>query len=126
MKHDPLSDMFTVLKNTESIGRPECIVPASKLIREVLKVIQQHKYIASYEFVEDGKGGMFKVKLSGRINNCGVIKPRFSVKKGEFIKWEKRYLPASGTGILIVSTSAGVSDQRHASIAGGRLLGYIY
>ena len=118
--------MFTILKNTETIGRPECIVPASKVIKDVLKIIQQHKYISGFEFVEDGKGGKIKVKLSGMINNCGVIKPRFSVKKGGFIKWEKRYLPASNTGILIVSTSSGIIDQRHAAKTGGRLLGYVY
>jgi small subunit ribosomal protein S8 len=128
MKHDPLADMFSVLKNMEAIGRTECTIPASKTIKSVLQVIHQHKYIGGYEFVDDGKGGKFTVKLTGKINDCGVIKPRFSVKKGGFIKWEKRYLPASGTGILIVTTPAGITDQLHAdkSGIGGRLLGYVY
>ena len=128
MKHDPLADMFSVLKNMEAIGRSECAVTASKTIKNVLEVIHQRKYIGGYEFVDDGKGGMFTIKLIGKINNCGVIKPRFSVKRGGFIKWEKRYLPASGTGILIVTTSTGITDQRHAdkASAGGRLLGYVY
>ena len=128
MKHDPLADMFSVLKNMEAIGRTECTVPASKTIKAVLDVIHQHKYIGGSELVDDGKGGMFKVKLTGRINGCGVIKPRFSVAKGGFIKWEKRYLPASDTGILVVSTSKGIMDQRQAAKAGvgGRLLGYVY
>jgi small subunit ribosomal protein S8 len=118
--------MFTILKNTEAIGRPECMVPASKVIKDVLAIIQQHKYIKGCEHQEDGKGGKFKVMLAGRINSCGVIKPRFAVKKGGFIKWEKRYLPASGIGILIVSTPAGIVDQLHATKTGGRLLGYVY
>ena len=128
MKHDPLADMFTILKNMESIGRTECTVPASKIIKDVLAVIEKHKYIGGHEFVDDGKGGKYKVKLMGRINGCGIVKPRFSVTKNEFIKWEKRYLPASNTGILIVTTSKGITDQAHAakSGSGGRLLGYIY
>ena len=128
MKHDPLADMFSVLKNMETIGRAECTIPASKTIRNVLQVIHQHKYIGGYEFVDDGKGGKFTVKLIGKINSCGVIKPRFSVKKGGFIKWEKRYLPASGTGILLVTTPSGIVDQHSADKAGsgGRLLGYVY
>ena len=128
MKHDPLADVFAVLKNMEAIGRAECTVPASKTIKAVLDVIHSHKYIGGYELVDDGKGGRFTVKLSGRINDCGVIKPRFSVKKGGFIKWEKRYLPASDRGIIIVTTSKGITDQRSADKngIGGRLLGYVY
>jgi small subunit ribosomal protein S8 len=128
MKHDPLADMFSVLKNMEAIGRTECIVPASKTIKAVLDVIHQHRYIGGFEFTDDGKGGWFKVKLIGRINSCGVIKPRFSVEKSGFIKWEKRYLPASDTGILVVTTSKGIMDQRQASKSGigGRLVGYVY
>jgi len=128
MKHDPLADMFSVLKNMEAIGRTECIVPASGTIKSVLEVIHQHKYIGTFELVDDGKGGRFRVNLIGKINDCGVIKPRFSVTRGGFIKWEKRYLPSSENGILIVTTSKGVTDQRSASKAGtgGRLLGYVY
>ena len=128
MKHDPLADMFSVLKNMEAIGRTECIVPASGTIKDVLQVIHQHKYIGAFELIDDGKGGKFRVKLIGKINDCGVIKPRFSVRKGEFIKWEKRYLPSSETGLLIMTTSKGIMDQRNAtkSGTGGRLLGYVY
>jgi small subunit ribosomal protein S8 len=128
MKHDSLADAFSLLKSMEVIGREECMLPASKVIKDVLKVLHQNKYIGEYEFVEDGKGGRFKVKLAGRINNCRVIKPRFSVGKDEFIKWEKRYLPASNTGILIVTTPKGIMDQNAAakSGTGGRLLGFVY
>jgi small subunit ribosomal protein S8 len=128
MRHDLLADMFSVLKNMEAIGRTGCTVPASGTIKDVLQVIHQHRFIGTFELVEDGKGGTFRVKLVGKINDCGVIKPRFSVRKGEFIKWEKRYLPSSEKGILIVTTSKGVTDQRSASRAGtgGRLLGYVY
>jgi small subunit ribosomal protein S8 len=57
-----------------------------------------------------------------------VIQPRFFVKKDEYEKWEKRYLPARGFGIMIVSTSKGVMSQKEAESLkiGGRLLGYVY
>ena len=52
----------------------------------------------------------------------------FSVKKGEFIKWEKRFLPANGIGILILSTTKGVMDHQKAKKErlGGTLLGFVY
>jgi small subunit ribosomal protein S8 len=128
MKHDPLADVFCTIKNTENIGRHACETPASKVIQGVLKVMQRHKYIGNFEFIEDGKGGRFKVHLAGKINDCNVVRPRFSVKKDEMIFWEKRFLPAVGVGILILTTSKGILDQREAvkKKTGGRLLGYVY
>lgn len=126
---DPLADAMSVIKNAESVGKPECIVhPASKLIGRALKVMADRNYIGEFEFVDDGKSGMFRVKLLGRINRCGVIKPRFSTKVADLEKWEKRFLPARNFGVLILSTSKGVmahSDARAESL-GGQLLAYVY
>jgi small subunit ribosomal protein S8 len=128
MKHDLLADMFSVIKNAESIGQKSCITPASKVIKNILLIMQSTGYIGDFEHTDDGKGGRFKIELLGKINDCGVIKPRFSVSKQDFIKWEKRYLPASSLGILLVSTTNGVMNHSDAKKhnTGGRLLGYVY
>lgn len=128
MRHDLMADTFCIIKNTEAIGRHVCVTPASKLIESMLKVMQRHNYIGNYEFIEDGKGGKFKVHLQGRINDCGVVKPRFSVGKREVKRWEKKFLPADSVGILILTTSRGVIDQKEAveKNTGGKLLGYVY
>ena len=128
MRHDTLADVMITIKNAERVGKKECITPASNLVKEVLKVMQKDKYIGIFEFIDDGRGGKFRVHLVGRINDCNVIKPRFSVKKNEIIQWEKRYLPAQGVGILILTTSKGIMDQREAikKNTGGKLLGYVY
>ena len=126
---DPLADALSVIKNAESVGKPECIIhPASKVIGRALKVMADRGYIGEFEFIDDGKSGMFRVKLLGRINRCGVIKPRFSTKVADLEKWEKRFLPARNFGVLILSTSKGVmahSDARAESL-GGQLLAYVY
>jgi small subunit ribosomal protein S8 len=126
---DPLADAMSVIKNAENVGKPECIIhPASKLIGRALKVMADRGYIGEIEFVDDGKSGMFRVKLLGRINRCGVIKPRFATKVSELEKWEKRFLPARNFGVLILSTSRGVmahTDARAQSL-GGQLLAYVY
>jgi small subunit ribosomal protein S8 len=128
MRHDLLADVFATIKNTEVIGRNECTTPASKVIKGVLRVMQKHGYIGEFEYIEDGKGGRFRIRLLGRINNCNVIKPRFSVHASEFIRWEKRFLPADNVGVLIVTTSRGIMDQREAvrENTGGKLLGFVY
>lgn len=128
MKHDPLSDMFNTIKNAEKVGRPSCTVPFSNLAKSILKLMQEHKYVGSFEFIDNGKGGNFRVELLGRINQCNSVKPRFSVQVKEFIKWEKRYLPAENIGMLIITTSKGVVDQKKAKEMkeGGKLLGFVY
>ena len=128
MNHDVLADILSVIKNQERIGRSSWAARASSLGREVLKLMQARGYIGAFELVDDGKGGRFKVSLLGRVNDCNVVKPRFSVRKGEWQKWEKRFLPAAQVGVLIVSTPAGVMDHRSAQAQGlgGRLLGFVY
>ncbi len=128
MRHDLLADMFSILKNAETIGKHGCVTPASNLIKHILLLIQKGGYIGEFEFVDNGRGGEFKVQLLGKMNDCGVIKPRFSVSSKDFIGWEKRYLPASSMGILLVSTSRGVishSDAKKNNV-GGKLLGFVY
>ena len=128
MKHDLLADVFSVIKNTEAIGRKECSAPASRVIKGVLKTMQKHGYIGEFEHIEDCRGGRFRIRLLGKINNANVIKPRFSVPVSEFIRWEKRFLPADDMGIIILTTSRGIMDQREAKEknTGGKLLGFVY
>lgn len=129
MLTDPLSDALSNLKNNESTGDLNCVIkPASKLIGRVLEIMQEYGYIGESEFVEDGRSGLFKVKLIGKINKCGVIRPRYPVGKDEFEKFERRFLPAAGFGILILTTPQGIMSHREAMEKGigGRLLAFVY
>ena len=99
---DPLADALTNIRNNERQVNGHCTIsPASKLIGRVLSTMQKENYIGEFEFIDDNKAGKFEVELEGNINQCGVIKPRHAVKKDEFEKFEKRYLPAKNFGILI-------------------------
>ncbi len=128
MRHDTLADVMCIIKNAGNIGKKECITPASNLIKEVLKVMQKQKYIGVFEFIDDGKSGKFRIELKNRVNDCNVIKPRYSVKVDDFKKWEKRFLPAVGFGILIISTTKGVMTHEDAKKQhlGGKLLAYVF
>ena len=129
MKHDPLNDALSVINNAELSGKLECEVsPASKLIGRVLRVMQENNYLETFEFVEDGRGGSYRVKLKGNINKCRVIKPRWSVKTAEIENFESRYLPARDFGVLILTTNEGVLSHSQAKEkgVGGKLLAYVY
>ena len=128
MRHDLLADVLSTIKNGDLIGKKEVITPASAMIKDVLLVLQSYNHIGNFEFVDNGRGGVFKVSLLGTINNCGAIRPRFAVSKDEYEKYERRYLPASGFGVIIVSTSQGIMSHEDAKKkkTGGRLLAFIY
>lgn len=129
MQNDSLADALTILRNAERAHKKGAtITPASKLVGRVLKVMQDQGYIGPFEYEDDGRGGLYKVSLVGTINNCGVIKPRYAIKKADFDQWESRFLPARDFGSLILSTTHGVIDQYKAKEVGtgGRLLAYVY
>jgi small subunit ribosomal protein S8 len=116
------------IKNAEFVGKKECTTPASKVIKSTLAVLQAHGYIGNFEYVEDNRGGKFKIELLGKINSCGVIKPKFSVKKDKIDRYAERFLPARDFGILILTTSSGIMDHVKAKELGigGRLLCFVY
>ncbi len=129
MQNDPLAACLAKLFNAERVGKREVAVkPASKMIRTILGLMNDHKYIGAWEENADDCGGWLKINLLGNINKCGVIKPRFAARNTAYEKWEKRYLPAKDFGILIVSTPQGIMTHHQAKEKkiGGRLLAYCY
>lgn len=129
MLNDSLANAVSLILNNETIGKSECVIkPVSKVVKEVLKVMKENGYVGEFKEVEDSRGNYIQLSLIGSINNCGVIKPRYSVTSKEFEKFEKRYLPAKDLGILFVSTPKGIMTHYDAKSKkiGGRLLAYCY
>ena len=129
MRQDLLNDALVTLRHADRDGRPAVtIAPTSKLIGEVLRIFREHGYITEFTFVENGRGGAYEVKLSRRINSCGVVKPRISVPHRGLERYESRFLPAQDFGLLVLSTNRGLlshSAARELKI-GGRLVAYVY
>ncbi len=124
-----IADAMSTLKNASDGGKSTCTLePASKLIGAMLRIMQDAGYIGSFDYVDDRRGGQFQVHLSGGINKCGVITPRYPVGLEELEYWETRYLPAKNFGLLILTTSQGVLTHEQARQAGigGELLGFVY
>lgn len=129
---DPLANTLAAIYNAEMRAKKEVVTwPASKLILNVLRVLQREGYIGEFEYIDDGRWGKIRIQLLGRINKIGAIKPRHSVKYTDLVNppdWIKKYLPSYNIGILIVSTPHGVFSHREAiqEKTGGVLLAYCY
>ena len=62
MQYDPLSDAFTRIFNAEQAGHYEVSVkPASKLLGQMLQIMQKSGYVGEFERIEDGRAGSFRV-----------------------------------------------------------------
>jgi len=124
MKHDTLSDVLSQIKNGDKVGKDFVIVNKSQLVENVLSVMNKYGFIGNVESFSDRK---LKVLLLGKINAARSVRPRFSVTADGYGKYKMRFLPASGVGIIIVSTSKGVIDHRSCEKKiGGKLLAYVY
>jgi small subunit ribosomal protein S8 len=129
MMNDTLANALSGILNYDKIGKKEFLVhPSSKIAKKVLEIMNRQGYIGAAEEVTDAKGGVLKVNLLGNLNKCGVIKPRFAVTMDEYEKFEKRFLPAKGVGILVVSTINGIMthEEAKAQNLGGRLVAFAY
>ncbi|MCE4625653.1 MAG: 30S ribosomal protein S8 [Desulfurococcales archaeon] len=129
---DTLANALATIQNAEMRGKPEAIImPASKLIAAVLRVMQKEGYIGEFEYINDGRWGKFRVKLLGRINKTGVVKPRTPISYKELMRLPeslRKYLASRDIGILILTTSQGVMSHREAleKKIGGIVIAYVY
>ena len=125
---DLLAESLNKIKIYENLGREECVVASTSLVRSVLSTLKQSGYINEFEEVEGGKFKSLRIVLANKINNIGVVKPRHAVKVNEYQKYENRYIPSKDFGLLIMSTPAGIMTNREAKEKrmGGRLLAYVY
>ena len=127
--NDSLANVLSFIQLYEQKGKREVLTKNnSRVIQKVLHILNEKGYVGTFEEVADVKGNLLRINLLGNINKVGVIKPRFKVKKNEFEKYEKRYLPAKDFGILIVTTNKGLMTHLEAKEKGigGRLVSYCY
>lgn len=125
---DRFADAINTIKTNERIGRAACVLDSTKFIKAILDVMQKESYIRGYEEFTDGKFKKVRVSLANRINNIGVIKPRYAIGSRELQSYETRYIPSRDFGILILSTPQGLMTNREARAKnfGGRLVAYMY
>ena len=85
-------------------------------------------YIGEFEIVDDHRAGKIVVNLTGRLNKCGVISPRFDVKIHQVENYTRNLLPSRQFGYLVLTTSGGIMDQEEArrKHLGGKILGFFF
>ena len=68
----------------------------------ISSVLPSSGYIGEFELIDDHRSGKIVVTLNGRLNNCGVISPRFDIRVNEIEKWASNLLPSRQFGYVCV------------------------
>ncbi len=143
---DHLANALSTIVNADRVGKPEVVLyNFDKLVLNVLSILKRFGYIEDFEVIyrsdkyhypdvpeeeikKHDRPVEVRVKLSGRINKAGVIKPRIPVSKEEIDERAKKLLPARDIGLVILTTSKGILTHLEARRLGigGRLLAYVY
>nr|XP_060467895.1 small ribosomal subunit protein uS8-like [Panthera onca] len=110
-----LTDALKTVNNAEKRGKCQVLIrPCSKVIIRFLTVMIKHGYIGEVEIIDDHRAWKIVVNLTGRLNKCGVISPRFDVQLKDLEKWQNDLLPSCQFGFIVLTTSAGIMDHEEA------------
>ncbi|MEI6522303.1 MAG: 30S ribosomal protein S8 [Bacteroidia bacterium] len=128
---DPISDYLTRLRNAIKANHKMVEVPASKMKKEITKILFEKGYILNYKFEEDAKQGVIKVALKfNPVTKLSAIKDlrrvsRPGLRRYTGVDTMPRVL--NGLGIAIISTSKGVMTDKEAKAqkVGGEVICYI-
>lgn len=126
MSQDTVADALNMIKNAKKSGKEDVeIKRISNLLIEVLKIMKQKEAIKKYKINSRKKNVEIGI---GFLSECKAIKPRFTVKKDQIEKYQRRYLPARGIGTMILSTNKGLMTHEEALTegTGGCLIAYFY
>lgn len=131
MMTDPISDMLARLRNAQAQKQRVVLVPASRMKRDVLSVLQTQGYVESVEdTVDKNKHPAFSVTLK-YFRGKPVISEMYRVSKpGRRVYAGKEELPKTrnGLGITIVTTSRGIMTdaQARAQNVGGEIICQVF
>ena len=129
---DPIADYLTRVRNAIMASHRVVEIPASKITKEITKILFDQGYILSYKFEDAGFQGTIKIALKyDKATKASVIKKLQRISTPGLRKYVgANEMPRvlNGLGIAIVSTSKGVMTNKQAREAhvGGEVLCYVY
>lgn len=131
---DPTADFLTRIRNGITASHETVLVPASRLSRELARILSEQGYIDGFdpEGPEPGQAGdRLRIDLRYTADRRSVISGLRRVSRpGRRVYVDSRHIPKvqGGMGTTIISTSHGVMtghDARRAGV-GGELMAEVW
>ncbi|MFN8130678.1 MAG: 30S ribosomal protein S8 [Solirubrobacteraceae bacterium] len=124
---DPVADLLTRIRNAIAASHESAAIPASKLGKEIVRILKEQGYIDAFEIVPPEAGRpreQIRVRLRYTESRESVISGLRRVSRpGQRTYVDARHIPKvlGGMGTAIISTSHGVMtghDARKAGVGG--------
>ncbi len=131
MLTDPISDYLTRIRNALGADLPEVEIPASRLKKELSRILLEQGYIRAFEVEPTRVGESIKIKLKYTDDRDPVISGLKRVSR----PGRRRYVQGTavpkvqgGMGTAIISTSTGVmtGHQAREQGVGGEVVAYVW
>jgi small subunit ribosomal protein S8 len=129
---DPIADFLTRLRNANKAKHRIVEIPASKIKKEITRVLYEKGYIQSYKFEDNNVQGTIKIALKfNPLDKQPAIVSLQRISKPGLRKYSSgTELPRvlNGLGIAILSTSKGIMTDKEARTQniGGEVLCFVY
>lgn len=128
---DPIGDMLTRIRNANIARHETTDIPASKIKREIARILKDEGFIKSYEFINDAKQGVIRIRLKYMPSKERVISGVKRISRpGRRVYARKDEIPRvlGGFGVAVLSTSSGILTDKEARTkgVGGEVLCYIW
>ncbi len=128
---DPIADMLTRIRNASRARHLEVVVPASRVKREIARILVEEGFIAGFTEERDGPAQVLRITLKYVDGKAPVVSGLKRISKPGLRAYaRKTEIPRvlGGLGIVIVSTSQGIMTGQQARRAqlGGEVLAYIW
>ena len=122
--NDPISDMLTRIRNAGMARKAETVMPSTKILVAIAKILKDEGYIEDYEVIEKRPQNQLRVALRyGADKRHSIREIKRVSKPGLRVYAGKDAIPRvrSGLGIAVVSTPQGVMtgyEARRRGIGG--------
>lgn len=119
--NDPVSDLLTRIRNALVAKHETVDIPSSKMKLEMVRILKEEGFVASYTQARDDKQGTIQVTLSYASGKRPVISSLTRVSRpGCRVYARKSEIPSvlGGMGICILSTSQGLLTGKQAQEKG--------
>jgi small subunit ribosomal protein S8 len=131
MLTDPISDYLTRIRNALAADHPDVEVPASRLKKEMSRILAEQGYITGFEVEPTAVGEVIRVQLKYTDDRRPVISGMRRVSRpGRRYYVGRDDVPRvqGGMGTAIVSTSTGVMTGHEATAkgVGGEVVAYVW
>ncbi len=131
---DPIADMLTRLRNSNSAYQDSVSMPHSKLKGHIAAILKEQGYISGFHVVDAPEGQVGKVLTLdlkyGPNRERSIAGLRRVSKPGLRVYAKSTGMPRvlGGLGVAIVSTSTGLLTDRQAAKrgVGGEVLAYVW